>query len=160
MNLALTAKTPRTVPISPFEVGAEANSEVERLEEEESPLTINTSPHNDHEACGSSGAITRYYNNWEKITNNHFILRIIKEGYRIQFLSKPLQNFPVVSNTKSTEKINIIKNQIKTHINNGAISEVPFIEGQYVSRIFTVKKKKNVEKQTNNRFIPSKFLRH
>lgn len=134
-------KTRSSVAISPFVAVSGETSGAEPSGAEENPL-ITTNPRslNVHENCKSSGAISRYYNIWQKISNNNFLLRIIKEGYRIQFLSKPSQSTPIISNPKSLEKRSIFKAQIENYIAIGAISEVPFMKEQYVSRIFTVKK--------------------
>lgn len=88
----------------------------------------------------SAGAISRYYDNWKKVTSNNFILRIVREGYKIQFNKIPHQKLPIISTCHSSEKHSALIEQIASNLTLGAISESDFSNDQYVSRVFTVKK--------------------
>jgi hypothetical protein len=59
----------------PFVVEAEEGTPVVHRVAEEATNSI--SP---------AGNITRYIQNWHLVTNNNFILRIVSEGYKLQFL--------------------------------------------------------------------------
>lgn len=96
-------------------------------------------PPEDHNSK-RAGNISRYISNWSSITNNQFILRIIREGYKIQFYNNPIFPKSVISSPVSTEKISSIQKQIDRLINFGAISAVAHDDSQILSRVFTVKK--------------------
>lgn len=87
-----------------------------------------------------AGNITRYFNNWLKISNNSFILRIVSEGYKLQFIQNPILPNSVVSSTNNLNKKKALVNQINKYLSSGAISEVPSSPLNILSRIFTVKK--------------------
>ena len=72
----------------------------------------------------TAGNITRYYDNWSKVTSNNFMLCIISEGYQIQFSSKPFEPNSVLSNPSSSDKILALKQQIIRHLKKGAISKI------------------------------------
>lgn len=85
-------------------------------------------------------SINRYVENWQKITLNQFILRIVTEGYKIQLNSKPIQNQPIISNPSSSARKLSLVSEISSHLNSGAISSVEPLTEHFVSRVFTVKK--------------------
>ena len=78
--------------------------------------------------------------NWRKVTTSEFILSIIEQGYRIQFIATPKQNSPIISVCKSVEKCEAINSEIKCMLASGAISAVEPEFGHFVSRVFIVKK--------------------
>ena len=82
----------------------------------------------------------RYYNNLNKIMENAFLLRIVGEGYSIQFISKTPVNTPIISNPLSAEKIIALKQQIANHLETGAILKIEKSSDQFESRVFTLKK--------------------
>lgn len=87
-----------------------------------------------------AGNVSRYCQNWFKITKNSFLNRIIKEGYKIQFSKPPFLDTPVISSPKCTQLRKALQTQINRNLSSGAISVIPYDNGQYVSRVFTVKK--------------------
>lgn len=95
---------------------------------------------------GGAGNIRRYVKNWKLITSNCFILRIVEEGYKIQFRNNT--NFPpsVISDPKSSEKILALQQQISRLLNTNAISITPSSPNQILSRVFTVKKSNNEDR--------------
>lgn len=40
----------------------------------------------------TGGNIKNKFSNWEKITNDKFILNIIKRGLKLEFIDKPLES--------------------------------------------------------------------
>ena len=84
--------------------------------------------------------MTRYYDNWLKITNNSFILQIIKSGYKIQLIQSDINLSPVISNPSSSKK-SALCNEILSLLNSGAISKIANSDSHTVSRIFNVSKK-------------------
>ena len=88
----------------------------------------------------AAGNIKRYFINWVKITQNSFILRIVSEGYSIQFFFKSHLNNRITSNPLSPEKFSALRQEIAKHLKSGAISIIQKSSDQFVSRVFTVKK--------------------
>lgn len=87
-----------------------------------------------------AGNIARYLSTWKSITNNNFILRIIEEGYKIQFISNPVFPPSVISSTNNPSKFAALSNEINKHLVTGAISKTNPDNFQILSRLFTVKK--------------------
>ena len=87
-----------------------------------------------------AGNISRYLENWQKITSNNFILRIIKEGYKIQFDKNPEFPNSVISNPVSETKKLALEGEIARHLKSGAISKIQSKNDQLLSRVFTVPK--------------------
>lgn len=87
-----------------------------------------------------AGNISRYYSSWSQITDNNFILRIIREGYKIQFINNPSFPSSVISSPSNSEKRLALRTQINKHLSTGAISEIQPHNDHVLSRVFTVKK--------------------
>ena len=87
-----------------------------------------------------AGNLSRYWGEWETITNNNFVLQIVKSGYKIQFQSNPNFASPIISNPKSSEKRVALLGEVDSHLSSGVISPVASSPDQFVSRVFTVKK--------------------
>ena len=85
----------------------------------------------------------------KEITKSDFMLNIVPQGYKIQFNSAPLPNYPVISRYKSTEQRIATMSEIDSMLKSGAISIVSPDSDHYVSRVFNVKKRQ-IEK---NRLI-------
>ena len=86
-----------------------------------------------------AGNISRYLSYWKRITNSNFLLNIINLGYKIKLPIILYQSKPIVSVTFKSN-FQIIEGQILDHLESGAISIYPFVEGQHICRVFTVKK--------------------
>ena len=97
-------------------------------------------------ANSSSGRLARYVSAWRQITQNNFILRIVREGYKFQFASPP-PAYKIVSNPSSEVKVEALSSEISRHLLSGAIKEVEFSEDQTVSRVFTVPKSSGGNRQ-------------
>ena len=69
---------------SPFvpAIEGEADLAVTEAPAEAAPIIINS--------VSPSGLLSRYLSEWNKITLNNFILRIISEGYKIHFIENPI----------------------------------------------------------------------
>ena len=102
------------------------------------PMSAEVATSNNHIPT-AAGNMRCYYNS-KKITGNSFLLRIVGEGYSIQFISKTAVNNPIISNPSSAEKILALKQQIANHFETGAISKIEKSSHQFVSRVFTIKK--------------------
>ena len=95
------------------------------------PLSSESSP--------IAGNLSRYLINWHSITQNNFILNIIKFGYKIQLISSKL-NIPPVKSFPSKANFFLLLNEIQKLLKSGVISEVKPKESDIVSRIFNVPK--------------------
>lgn len=89
---------------------------------------------------GSAGKISRYMHNWKNITSNSFILRIVQEGYKIQFVGNPVFPPSVISYSHSLKKTLGLRQQIHRLLDSGAISKATPNTNQVLSRVFTVEK--------------------
>jgi hypothetical protein len=88
----------------------------------------------------SAGKIARYLDNWVNISENNFVLRIVSEGYKLQFIQNPVLPPSVSSSTKNPISHVARSNQILKLLLSGAISRVSPSSDNLLSRIFTVKK--------------------
>ena len=93
-----------------------------------------------------AGTISRYIDTWKCITSNNFVLSIVKDGYKIRFNSSNLLYQTIVSNPLSSARRKALQQQIHANLQSGAISQVPFSNDQYVSRVFTVKKSNGLDR--------------
>ena len=82
-----------------------------------------------------------FYDQWTKVTSNHWILRVIKEGYKLQFFPSPPPPRPSFKTSYSKNSSSIIRRLIIDYLNKGAIRVIEVKDDQYVSRIFEVPKK-------------------
>ena len=78
---------------------------------------------------------------WTKVTSNKWILRVIKEGYKLQFNPDPPPPRPSFKTSYSKTSSSIIRRLILDYLNKGAIRVIEIKDDQYVSRIFEVLKK-------------------
>lgn len=89
---------------------------------------------------GPAARLPFFLDNWAKVCSNNFILRIVAEGYKLQFVSEPSQNYfePRVMSIISED---ICKLKVKEFLSQGAIIKVPASSCSYFSNIFPVPKK-------------------
>lgn len=87
-----------------------------------------------------AGNISRYLNNWLQITNDNFVLKIVSEGYKIQFINNPVFPQSIISSCSCPLKANAIQTQIDAYLSSSAISVIPPCSNILLSRIFLVKK--------------------
>ena len=83
-----------------------------------------------------AGKISRFFQNWTNLTQDQFILNIVKEGYDIEFESEPCalcNRKPINFNTK--EQL-IISELLKKFEDKGIIVESEHEPGEILSNIF------------------------
>lgn len=69
------------------------------------------------------GRLRFFIRHWEKITNDQWVLSILKNGYKLEFLKIPL--FQGIRKTKiSPENVDILKNEVDTLLQKDAIEKV------------------------------------
>ena len=87
-----------------------------------------------------AGKIKYYYNNWKNITNDRFILDIVKYGLKIDFKNKPqLANVPKILH--NAEEKSIINLEINKLLKKGVITKCQKEEGDFIFNVFTRDKK-------------------
>ena len=75
------------------------------------------------------------------MTNNNWVLRVVKEGYKLQFNPKPPPPRPYIKTSYSPKSTKIIRSLLIDYQRKGAIVVVDIRPDQFVSRIFQVPKK-------------------
>ena len=88
----------------------------------------------------SAARLPYFINHWRQVTNNSWILRVVKEGYKLQFDPDPPPPRPFV-HTSYSPSSKIIRCLLSDYLSKGAILVVDVRPDQYVSRIFEVPKK-------------------
>ena len=89
---------------------------------------------------GSAARLPHFSNAWHEVTKNNFILNIVKFGYKLQFITPPIQTSyspRVMSSTASA----VTRVKIKDLLREGALIIVSPSPGQYISHIFPVPKR-------------------
>lgn len=107
-----------------------------------------------------AGRLTYFLNEWEKITNDQWVLSIIKEGYKLEFLQKP--KFQGIRETKVNLKdLDIITEEINSLLKKGAIEKVSRTKAMagFYSTLFLVAKKNGEMRPVINLKPLNKYLR-
>ena len=88
------------------------------------------------------GRLKLFWQNWEKITNDVWVLKIIKEGYKLEFLQKIPQTGIRKTNVCAKD-LTVLLTEINQLFGKGAIEIVPAKEKQkgFYSTFFLVPKK-------------------
>ena len=85
------------------------------------------------------GRTAYFYSNWEKITNDQWILEAIS-GYHLEFLSSPHQRKWPKQHVLEEEKSEALEKELEALIQKEAVSKVQQPEGSFVSPMFPVPK--------------------
>ena len=86
------------------------------------------------------GKIAEYYEAWEKLTSDKWILNLV-QGFEIDFVQNPVQRWcppPLRLSRADTQALNTA---VKQFHEQGIIERCPRAEAEYVSTIFPVMKK-------------------
>ena len=85
------------------------------------------------------GRLAHFAQDWAKITDDKWVLSVIRDGYRIPFLERPiLSSNPVFFQQPLSQHL---EKEVASLLSNGAVEEIiPECPGHY-SRIFLVPKK-------------------
>ena len=89
---------------------------------------------------GKAARLPHFYSAWCKVTSNKFILRIVRDGYKLQFSSPPVQNSYAPRNFSSSS-LPITEAKVKELLFEGALLIVSPSEDQFLSHIFPVPKR-------------------
>ena len=87
------------------------------------------------------GKLKHFLSKWESITDNPWILSVIRQGLELEFMVEPShQGSPPQINMNSTRKL-VINKEIKCLLAIGCIKEAKRTGRLFLSNIFTVHKK-------------------
>ena len=89
------------------------------------------------------GRLTHFLSGWKKVTTDRWVLNIIREGLKLEFISTPIQVGLRETKFKTFKENEIVKNELMDLLSKQAIERVPpSQEGLgYYSTIFLVPKK-------------------
>ena len=88
------------------------------------------------------GRLKFFLDEWKKITNDQWILSVIEEGYKLDFLEKP-PHLGIKQTSLSFENTNIIREEVENLLFKNAIEKIPQneINSGFYSTFFLVPKK-------------------
>ena len=82
-----------------------------------------------------------FLDQWRQVTTNKWVLRVVEEGYKLQFDPDPPPPRPFIPTSYSPSSSHIIRSLLIDYVDKGAIMVVDIRPDQFVSRIFEVPKK-------------------
>ena len=119
---------------SPTEAGAEADISKEEADIKEDPITTTTTPSSKTPSPSTprgpspknrnipqAARLPFFLNNWKQVTNNNWILRIVKEGYKLQFDPDPPLPRTFILSSYSKKSSSIIRLLLADYLHKGAI---------------------------------------
>ena len=71
------------------------------------------------------GRLKKHYLFWEQIGANKFILNVIREGYKLPFLSSPTESFRQ-NNQSAFDSASFVTSSVDELLRSGSVIEVPF----------------------------------
>jgi hypothetical protein len=88
--------------------------------------------------------LSHFVENWKNITDDKFVLNVIKEGYRLDFKKyPPLVRNPINESNMSSNQLLILESEIAVILKKGVIEEVQTQSSPgFYRRIFLVRKRK------------------
>ena len=105
-----------------------------------------------------AGRLRYFTQNWRKLTNDSNILSIV-EGLKLEFLEEPKQNSPPFVAKMTSEKKQLMEQEIQDMLRKGAITPVKPRRDQFLSSVFLREKKDGSQRpiinlKCLNQFIP------
>lgn len=98
------------------------------------------------------GRTKAFVHNWEKITDDKFVLQCIT-GSKINFINQPRQQKSPQQLQFSLEERNVLKNIISELVKQKVIEKCTFNDGDYMNNIFLREKKSGLEEEKKYRPI-------
>ena len=91
------------------------------------------------------GRLTKFYDNWLKLSCADWVLSVVKEGYKIPLKSIPRQK-KIPANPKVVDKAHeVLVKEANDLLTKEAVTIVEPCDGQYVSSYFAVPKPRRVD---------------
>ena len=87
-----------------------------------------------------AGNIARYPEAWKRLTSDKFILDIVQNGLKLNFLGEVPENNAFEYN-RSAKETELIDSEVKKLLDKGVISLTTEEDGDYFSNLFTTPKK-------------------
>ena len=84
------------------------------------------------------GRLAHFAQNWQKVTNNKWVLSLVKTGYRIPFIERPpLSVDPIFFQQSLSPQL---EEEVASLLQKGAVEEIHPVSPGFYSRIFLVPK--------------------
>ena len=101
------------------------------------PGSVAALPSRPHRSSPSPKAarLPHFYQTWQQVTQNSFILNIVLNGYQIQFISTPVQTSYIPRNM-SPKNIKICGKKVNEFLEYNIIKVVTPNHDQFISHIF------------------------
>ncbi len=96
-----------------------------------------------------AGKISNCYNKWKEITNDPFILQLVRKGLKIDFFEWPPEYHTSNFSLRSFEKV-VIDKEITKLLDKKVISECSYEPNEFVSSVFTRPKKDGTHRMILN----------
>ena len=116
-------------------------------------LSLNTSH------LPAAGRISAHSQNWERITTEVWVLKTVKEGYRLDLKASPSQRGRPVSLVKKDMEV-LISEEVECLKQKGAVTAVSNQEEGFFSRIFLVPKRGGKNRPVVNLRPLNRFIRY
>ena len=85
------------------------------------------------------GRLAHFAQNWQKVTNNKWVLSLVKTGYRIPFIERPpLTVDPIFFQQSLSPQL---EEEVASLLQKGAVEEIHPVSPGFYSRIYLVPKK-------------------
>ena len=78
--------------------------------------------------------------NWENVIHDPWVLSVVKNGYQIEWVQKPVKLRPPVQPTFYCKLNALVDLEVKEMLGKGAIITAQPVQGQYISTLFLVEK--------------------
>ena len=81
---------------------------------------------------GGGGGAVFFIQNWVKITQDPWVLSVVRDGYQVEWLKKPFQVVESLQTFFSKEKSLLIDQEVQDMVSKGATEKVSDCPGQFV----------------------------
>ena len=106
------------------------------------------------------GRLRFFLQNWKKITDDQWVLSVIEEGYKLEFIQKPPQT-GIKQTSVPNQDLDLLKLEVEDLLKKDAIETVPWneINSGFYSTFFLVPKKNGKMRLVINLRPLNRYLR-